>query len=692
MQQRQQTKPRPFGHYFILEKIAQGGMAEIFKGLTYDFTGLKKFIVIKRILPHIAVNQEFINMLIDEAKIAVHLNHGNIAQTYDLGKVAEDYFIVMEYVEGKTLSQIFKKLTTLRQPIPLPIAAYLTAEVCHGLEYIHRRTDDHGHPLGIVHCDISPQNIIVSELGNLKIVDFGVAKAAFNLSERERGVLKGKFAYMSPEQAEGLQVTPASDIFSTGILLWEILTGRRLFKKKSNSETIEAVQTAVIYPPSAYRNDIPSDMDAIVMNALNRDPRLRYSSAADMALALTKFNLKYFPDFKAAQIGAFLSELFVDEDATRDIFHEKTYYEEATVHQIASPTQEAAEESPLPADETMVLNPQELDFVSLFDEIDLDEVSEVTRAISLNGAQVGSDNSDFGEDEPTGDLPDLKEQELLLNSLTLRRVKPPQVAQISQSAPKSPMLPVSSPRKRALQILGGLFVLGGFVFGAELFFSNAPSQLRIEYVPKDAKVLLNGVIQSGTSPLEISSLKPRTPYELTVTRLGYEPQTRIFRLWPRGEKELNVELKKLSGGSLEITSLPLGASVYWNGKRLPQKTPTVLETEEFSFPATVGLALKDEILWTQQISALPDKDIHWDVDLTVPYAWLDVRSLPAGAEVFFDGKKIGKTPLYALSVQAEKKISLRLKLKGYQEQEQELTCGEGGKEQIYFVLQKAPPR
>ncbi len=692
MQQRQQTKPRPFGHYFILEKIAQGGMAEIFKGLTYDFTGLKKFIVIKRILPHIAVNQEFINMLIDEAKIAVHLNHGNIAQTYDLGKVAEDYFIVMEYVEGKTLSQIFKKLTTLRQSMPLPIAAYLAAEICHGLEYIHRRTDDHGRPLGIVHCDISPQNIIVSELGNLKIVDFGVAKAAFNLSERERGVLKGKFAYMSPEQAEGLQVTPASDIFSTGILLWEILTGRRLFKKKSNSETIEAVQTAVLYPPSAYRSDIPSDMDGIIMNALNRDPRLRYSSAADMALALTKFNLKYFPDFKATQIGDFLSELFVDEDATRDIFHEKTYYEEATVHQTALSDQGTPEETPLPADETMVLNPQELDFVSLFDEIDLDEVSEVTRAISLNGARVDSEDSDFGEDEPTGDLPDLKEQEMLLNSLALRRVKPATQTQSPSLVSKSKAQNYSLPKKKTAQVLAGLLALAGIGMGAKLLFSNSPARLQVEYTPRDAKVFLNGVLQSGTSPLEVSQLQPRVPYEIKVMRPGYESETRVVRLWPQGEKELSVELKQLEGGVIEVTSLPVGASVYWNGKLLPQKTPTVLEAWELPFPATIGLALKEEILWTQQLSELPQQDIHWDVDLTLPYAWLDVRSLPAGAEVFFDGKKIGKTPLYALSVQAEKKISLRLKLEGYKDQEQELTCSEGGKEQIYFVLQKSTPR
>src|SRR5262245_44325079 len=175
---RTMTKPRPFGHYFILEKIAQGGMAEIFKGLTYDFSGIKKFIVIKRILPHIAANKEFIDMLVSEAKIAVNLSHGNIAQIFDLGKVGSDYFIVMEYVDGKSLSQIQRKCLEKGILLPVEYCAYFVSELCNGLDYIHRRKDESGNELKIVHRDISPQNVIVSYSGNVKIVDFGVAKAA----------------------------------------------------------------------------------------------------------------------------------------------------------------------------------------------------------------------------------------------------------------------------------------------------------------------------------------------------------------------------------------------------------------------------------------------------------------------------------------------------------------------------------
>lgn len=395
---RAMTKPRPFGQYFLLEKIAQGGMAEIFKGLTYDFSGLKKFIVIKRILPHIAAHEDFIRMLVDEAKIAVRMSHGNIAQTFDLGKVANDYFIVMEYVEGRTLSQLYKKSTIDHRPIPVPMSVYLVREICNGLDYIHRRSDETGLHLGVVHCDISPQNAIVSEAGVVKIVDFGVAKAAFQLSERERGVLKGKFAYMSPEQTEGRTVDARSDIFSTGVVLWEMLTGRRLFKKKSNRETIEAVHKMTVYPPSAYRNEIPSELDAIVMQALERDPEKRFASAADFALALTKFNLKHFPEFRSIHLGQYLQETFQSEATEVDPSQEKTHHEEITLLESVSGESLNDSQTESQAEETLIVDPQELDFHSLFEEIEMEEVSEVTQAIGF-----GDEEESAGpEEDPTG--------------------------------------------------------------------------------------------------------------------------------------------------------------------------------------------------------------------------------------------------------------------------------------------------
>lgn len=374
------TKPRPFGHYFILEKIAQGGMAEIFKGLTYDFMGLKKFIVIKRILPHIAANKEFIDMLVAEAKIAVNLSHGNIAQIFDLGKVGNDYFIVMEYVDGKNLSQIQRRSLENRQRIPVEYCVYFISALCDALDYMHRKKDESGNDLKIVHRDISPQNIIISYSGNVKLVDFGVAKAAFKLGEGEKGILKGKFAYMSPEQAEGEEIDNRSDIFSAGIVLWEMLVGQRLFKKKSNSETVMAVKEMAVLPPSHFRTDVHEELDEIVLKALGRKVNDRYQSAHDMGLDLTKYLLKYYPEFKPNTVSEYISVLFGrDEEVTGDIHFEKTYREDPTMLDAALQAKSFSTHENTTAlryEDTQIVDPQAIDFKSIFDEISWEDEDE----------------------------------------------------------------------------------------------------------------------------------------------------------------------------------------------------------------------------------------------------------------------------------------------------------------------------
>jgi len=365
-------------------------MAEIFKGLTYDFSGIKKFIVIKRILPHIAANKEFIDMLVSEAKIAVNLSHGNIAQIFDLGKVGSDYFIVMEYVDGKSLSQIQRKCLEKGILLPVEYCAYFVSELCNGLDYIHRRKDESGNELKIVHRDISPQNVIVSYSGNVKIVDFGVAKAAFKLGEAEKGILKGKFAYMSPEQADGVEIDNRSDLFSAGIVLWELLTSQRLFKKKSNSETVEAVKKMAVVPPSQFRPDVAPELDQIALRALAKDPELRYPSAHDMSLDLTKYLLKFHSDFKPSSIDRFLPELFgQDEEVTGDIHFEKTTKGETTLVEYTRSYVEGTGgfTGPVPQkpEITAVVDPDQIDFRSIFDEIswEEDESEENSQPIEL---------------------------------------------------------------------------------------------------------------------------------------------------------------------------------------------------------------------------------------------------------------------------------------------------------------------
>lgn len=347
-------------------------MAEIFKGLTYDFSGIKKYIVIKRILPHIAANRSFIDMLVSEAKIAVNLSHGNIAQVYDLGRVGDDYFIVMEYVEGKNLSQILKKCREKEVLIPVDYAVYILAEICQGLDYMHRKKDESGRSLNIVHRDISPQNIILSESAGIKIVDFGVAKAALKLGEREQTALKGKFAYMAPEQAKRGNVDARADLFSAGVLLWEMLTGQRLFKKETNVETMRAVCEMGVLPPSQFRADLPAELDPIVLKVLRKKPEERFASAHDLGMLLTRFLLKYYPEFKPSQMRSFFSSLFAEEeDPTRETPMEKTVREDST---LIDPTRTFGSAKSISMiekvkEDTAVVNPLEIDFHSIFSEI-----------------------------------------------------------------------------------------------------------------------------------------------------------------------------------------------------------------------------------------------------------------------------------------------------------------------------------
>lgn len=308
-----EQQKKQVGQYYLMGKIAQGGMAEIFKGLSYDVHGLKKTVCIKKILPHLSASEEFIDSLISEAKLAVKLVHGNIAQTYDLGKVGDDYFMVMEFVDGKSLSQIHKKCQTIATLIPIQCLLYFISEVSNGLNYMHRRTDDRGEPLHIVHRDISPQNIMVSFSGTVKIIDFGIAKAAFKASSTDSGILKGKFAYMSPEQAHGDNIDQRSDIFSLGVILHEMLTGRRLFKGDDSRETIRNVRRAKVDPPSSTRQDIPDELDRIVMRSLAKDRRHRYLKASDMHAELVKFLYTTYPDFKPSDAAIFVQELFREE-------------------------------------------------------------------------------------------------------------------------------------------------------------------------------------------------------------------------------------------------------------------------------------------------------------------------------------------------------------------------------------------
>jgi serine/threonine protein kinase len=276
------NKPIPFGKYYLLERINVGGMAEVFKAKTVGVEGFERIVALKRILPSIAEDEEFITMFIDEAKIAVQLQHANIAQIFDLGKVDDSYFIALEYVNGRDLRGIFDDLHKMGQTMPMPQVCYLIMQLCEGLDYAHNKRDAQGRDLNLVHRDVSPQNLLIGYEGEVKLIDFGIAKAAGKASKTQAGILKGKFGYMSPEQVRGLPIDRRSDIFALGIVLYEMLTGERLFIGESDFSTLEKVRNVDIIPPSSFNASVPVNLERIVLKALEKNVEDRYQNAIDL--------------------------------------------------------------------------------------------------------------------------------------------------------------------------------------------------------------------------------------------------------------------------------------------------------------------------------------------------------------------------------------------------------------------------
>ncbi|MDD5308119.1 MAG: serine/threonine protein kinase [Deltaproteobacteria bacterium] len=310
-------KPIPFGKYYLLDRISVGGMAEVFKAKAFGVEGFERLIAVKRILPSIAEDEEFITMFIDEAKIAVQLTHANIAQIFDLGKVGDSFFIALEYVPGKDLRAIFDRMRKTGQSVPIPMACYLTMKVCEGLDYAHNKKDGAGRDLNLVHRDVSPQNILISYDGEVKLIDFGIAKAAGKAGKTQAGILKGKFGYMSPEQVRGLPLDRRSDLFAMGICLWELVTGERLFVGDSDFSTLEKVRNVEITPPSAYNRKIPEDLEKIILKALNKEVEDRYQSAMDLHDDLQSWMYTSGNFFARKDLAAFMCDMF-REDIDRE--------------------------------------------------------------------------------------------------------------------------------------------------------------------------------------------------------------------------------------------------------------------------------------------------------------------------------------------------------------------------------------
>jgi serine/threonine protein kinase len=302
--------PSQFGRYTLLERLAVGGMAEVFRAKIVSSHGFEKVIVIKRILPNLAADKTFVSMFIDEAKLTAQLTHPKIVQILDFGDVSGNYFIALEFIDGFDGLGLLRTCAQKHVRLPLHIAVFIILEVLEALDYAHNARDMEGRPMQIVHRDISPSNVFLSRRGDVKLGDFGIAHAQERESKTQAGTLKGKYGYMSPEQVTGGGLDGRSDLFAVGIVLAEMLMGRRLYTAAADLDVLLMVRDARTERLDKYSGDLPPKLDRIVRRALKKDPAERHQSASQFREALAEYLFESGRRVSSADLRSFMNELF----------------------------------------------------------------------------------------------------------------------------------------------------------------------------------------------------------------------------------------------------------------------------------------------------------------------------------------------------------------------------------------------
>jgi eukaryotic-like serine/threonine-protein kinase len=304
--------------YSIVRKIDSGGMAEVFLGTAEGIQGFSKKVAIKRVLPQFVENKKFLAMFLDEARISLRLNHANIVHVFDIGQAGGTYFIVMEFVDGTNLKKLMAWMREHGTRMPLPLAIHIVLEICRGLAYAHELTDAEGRNLRLVHRDVSPPNILLSRQGEVKLVDFGLAKATSQIEHTDPGVVKGKFAYLAPEAAWGKEVDHRADIFACGIILFELIAGKRLFLGETDIQTVELVRLTEIPSVVDINHEVKPALEAIVRKSLSQDRESRYQSCSEMAEDLASYLFSQQLKVTGFDLRRFIEHFVVEEERVRE--------------------------------------------------------------------------------------------------------------------------------------------------------------------------------------------------------------------------------------------------------------------------------------------------------------------------------------------------------------------------------------
>ncbi|MEN9800586.1 MAG: hypothetical protein RL653_4283 [Pseudomonadota bacterium] len=631
-----------FGDYQLIKRLATGGMAQIYLARKQGPEGFSKFNVVKRILPHLSENEEFVKMFLDEARIAARLDHPNIVQIFDFGAADDTYFIAMEYIQGEDVRRVWKATEAAGKSIPVPLVCRIISDASAGLDFAHGYTDPSGLALNIVHRDVSPQNILVTFEGGVKVVDFGIAKAADQATVTRSGVLKGKYSYMSPEQAAGKRVDRRTDIFALGVVMYELLTGDRLFKRTNDILTLNAVSECDVRPPSSLVPSLPRDLDAIVMKALAKEPEDRYQEAGQLRLALEEWLTDNRQPGSNAHLAGYMKELFADRIAAERESGPAMMEELRSSEEYAPPARSRSSSASL--------SPKQSSEVTASARPERASPSQPSFRLRPR-SRVSSEKIEPLEPLPPPVFTPLSGQGVdSERSITSKTpMAEPSLSVTASGASATAKDPSRRGRKQAL-VAGSLaamlvagaglawLVLGGGEDTGEA--RPVAARVRVDSVPFGARAWVDGSPVEGETPLELPPL-PAGEHTLLLRREGYQDFTERVTVPANGELRLP-----------QFRLWPAKAAVPENAES--QDAGTGTEPPPERRVGVVSLAL---------------------------------RTQPPGALLEVDGRAVGTSPV-DVEVASETVIRVRAVLAGFLDAERDLRVGTASPQELLLPLKR----
>ena len=626
-------------------------MAEVWRGKQEGAGQFQRLVAIKKILSHISEDDEFRKMFADEANITVALHHPNIGQVQEFNHIDNTYYIAMEYISGKDLKHLWKAFSQKKTVVPVELACFIVQKMAEGLDYAHTKVDNMGKPLGIVHRDVSPQNVLLSWEGEVKVIDFGIAKANEKQSSTKVGTLKGKFAYMSPEQIRGLPLDGRADIFAIGVVLYELLTGQRAFTAESEFSLLEKVRQVELKPPTMVNADIPPELERIVFKALEKDRKVRYQRARDLAEDLQRYLLQQGRPPGAPELGEFLRNNFaVDHDKERLRLMK---FENLTLPEPGAP---------LPGDiktEADLLATQSGDQAPRLDAIRTMLANE--RALSGTSGESSAFSSSADLKTKPIQRPDMSggmsagERAVAAamgNETPVTAIRP-----ANDALPVQPQVPATQPLPLppAPASSGGAFkwvalttlvllALAGAAFYAFIngFIGGGSVLVQVEG-PSKAFVRIDGELVGSAAPSITASRVRSGKRTIVVEAPAFKPFVREIELEAGSLKRIDVKMKRVQA-RLRVTSEPDGASIFIDGKDSGQKTPHTFEDLESGVAKSITLKNSQYMNAKKDVQLSPTKENALHLVLEPSIIQLNVRSEPSKAKVRIGDEDVGVTP------------------------------------------------